>query len=99
MDIFSIFNIFITPEAGLIADTGTRILYGLGLGLVANFVYRAGLSHLSTSETIERVRQAIVFPDIVGTTADTYRIEYSNSTYQQAVIGDLLYLTLLGHNK
>ena len=29
----------------------------------------------STSETIERVRQAIVFPDIVGTTADTYRIE------------------------
>jgi hypothetical protein len=34
----------------------------------------------STSETIERVRQAIVFPDIVGTTADTYRIEYSNST-------------------
>lgn len=53
----------------------------------------------STSETIERVRQAIVFPDIVGTTADTYRIEYSNSTYQQAVIGDFLYLTLLGHNK
>ena len=53
MDIFSIFNIFITPEAGLIADTGTRILYGLGLGLVANFVYRAGLSHLSKKLGIE----------------------------------------------
>ena len=39
----------------------------------------------STSETIERVRQAIVFPDIVGTTADTYRIEYSNSTAGDAV--------------
>lgn len=107
MDIFSIFNIFITPEAGLIiaavmslmefiikpfikkyfngnrnkkltkktllpilvilmciggsfitcpaciGDTGTRILYGLGLGLVANFVYRAGLSHLSKKLGIE----------------------------------------------
>ena len=107
MDIFSIFNIFITPEAGLIiaavmslmefvikpfikkyfngnrnkkitkktilpiivislciigsfitcpsciADTGTRILYGLGLGLVSNFVYRAGLSYLSKKLGIE----------------------------------------------
>lgn len=44
---------FITCPPAVITGIGIKILYGLGLGLVANFVYRAGLSHLSKKLGIE----------------------------------------------
>lgn len=53
---------FIIMPTGLSAAIGIKILYGMGVGLCANFIYKAGISKLSDKIGVESKISNSIFP-------------------------------------